>query len=132
MTLPAGASTAAAATTLVAMSATRRPLTAGKVALAAVATLTTVVPVLAAAGMVPAEYAPHDLWIVTIGTLATLVIGFGASLVVGKRKTTRELRGLVFGCGSPGVLASEEEVTVIGDIEPAEKGDSEEDGVRWK
>jgi Na+/proline symporter len=85
---------------------------------------------LAAAGLVPSGYAPHDIWIVTIGTLATLVIGYAASLVIGRRKTNRELRGLVFGCGSPGVLASEEEVTVIGELEtPPEVDDS---GVRWK
>jgi Na+/proline symporter len=85
---------------------------------------------LAANGLVPSDYAPHDIWIVTIGTLATLVIGYAVSLFVGRRKTNRQLRGLVVGCGSPGVLASEEEVTVIGDIEaPA---DSDESGMRWK
>ena len=85
---------------------------------------------LAANGLVPSEYAPHDIWIVTIGTLATLVIGYAASLFVGRRKTNRELRGLVWGCGDPGVLASDEEMTVIGEIEaPAEEDDS---GVRWK
>ncbi|MEX2026086.1 MAG: hypothetical protein WEH44_02280, partial [Pirellulaceae bacterium] len=82
---------------------------------------------LAAAGMVPSDYAPHDIWIVTIGTLATLVIGYAVSLFAGQRKTNRELRGLVVGCGNPGVLASDEEVTVIGELEP-----SEVDETRWK
>ncbi|HZL91906.1 MAG TPA: hypothetical protein VFB96_26280 [Pirellulaceae bacterium] len=85
---------------------------------------------LAAAGLLPSEYAPHDIWIVTIGTLATLIIGYAASVVIGKRKTNRELRGLVWGCGNPGVLTSEEEVTVIGELE--EKDDEESGGVRWK
>jgi Na+/proline symporter len=85
---------------------------------------------LAANGLVPSEYAPHDIWIVTIGTFATLVIGYAVSLFVGQRKTNRELRGLVVGCGSPGVLASEEEVTVIGELEGA--ADADDSGVRWK
>ena len=85
---------------------------------------------LAAAGIVPDKYAPHDIWIVTIGTLATLILGYSASLVIGKRKTNRELRGLVFGCGQGGVLASEEEVTVIGEIEAAAAVDESES--RWK
>lgn len=83
---------------------------------------------LAAAGLVTNAYAPHDIWIFTIGTLVTLVIGYAASLVIGKRKTNRELRGLVFGCGQGGVLASDEELTVIG--EPEAPGDSIE--MRWK
>jgi Na+/proline symporter len=85
---------------------------------------------LAAAGILPGDYAPHDIWIVTIGTLATFVIGYAASLVIGQRKTSRELRGLVFGCGTPGVLASEEEVTVIGDIDSSTEADESE--ARWK
>jgi Na+/proline symporter len=87
---------------------------------------------LASAGVVPGDYVPHDIWILTIGTLATLVIGYGTSLVVGRRKTNRELRGLVFGCGIPGVPASEEEVTVIGELEAPESSGSCESGVRWK
>ena len=87
---------------------------------------------LAAAGILPGGYAPHEIWIVTIGTIATLLIGYAASLVIGQRKTNRELRGLVYGCGTPGVLASEEEVTVIGELEAAETDESDESGVRWK
>ncbi len=85
---------------------------------------------LAALGMVTDKYAQHDIWLVTFGTLSTLIIGYAASLIIGRRKTNRELRGLVFGCGSPGVMASEEEVTVIGDIEATD--DADESGVRWR
>jgi SSS family transporter len=67
----------------------------------------------------------HDIWTVTFGVLLTLVIGYGSSFLLGKPKSKSELRGLVWGVGHLGVLAADEEVPILGDIEPDAPG-------RWK
>ena len=80
---------------------------------------------------VPDQYLPGDVWNVTLAAAITIMVGYGASLVLGSRKSHRELRGLVLGCGHSGILAADEEVAVIGgvdvDAEPAR-----EDEIRWK
>ena len=68
----------------------------------------------------------HDIWTVTFGVLFTLVIGYGASFVLGKRKPKTELRGLVAGVGHLGVLAADEETPILGDIDP------DHEHARWK
>lgn len=101
---------------------------------------------LAAAGMtaqikwpglriLPAGYLPHEIWVFTAGVAVTVLVGIAASLLAGQRKTNTALRGLVVGCGHPGVLASEEEVTVIGELgaeTSAIEGDEDDEELRWK
>ncbi len=50
----------------------------------------------------------NDVWTIVFGTGFTLGVGWGMSLFLGKPKSSAELRGLVAGCGEPGVLASNE------------------------
>lgn len=54
-----------------------------------------------------------SIWTVTFGTLFTLAMGYGLSFAIGQRKTNLDLRGLVAGCGTPGVLATDEEVHLL-------------------
>ncbi len=61
----------------------------------------------------PLEERLAGVWTVTFGTLATLLLGYVASFVLGKRKSKLDLRGLVVGLGTPGVLASEEEIPLL-------------------
>lgn len=77
-------------------------------------------------GFVAPEVWPfHDIWTVTFGVLFTLLVGYGASFLFGKPKSRAQLRGLVWGVGHLGVLAAEEEVPILGDIDPDAPG-------RWK
>ncbi len=73
--------------------------------------------------MLPFNLKVHDIWNVTFGTVFTLVLGYGLSLFVGRRKSKLELKGLVAGCGTLGVRASDEEMTIISGPEEA---------TRWK
>lgn len=65
----------------------------------------------------------HDLWNVTFGTVFTLVLGYVLSFVLGRQRTKLELKGLVSGCGTLGVRATEEELPII---------TGPEEAVRWK
>ncbi|QDU31581.1 Sodium/glucose cotransporter [Anatilimnocola aggregata] len=65
----------------------------------------------------------HDIWTVTFGTVFTLVLGYVLSFVLGQPKSKTELKGLVAGCGTLGVRATDEEMTIISGPEEA---------VRWK
>lgn len=77
-------------------------------------------------GFVAPEVWPfHDIWTVTFGVLFTLLVGYGASFFFGKPKSRTQLRGLVWGVGHLGVLAADEEVPILGDIDPDAPG-------RWK
>jgi Na+/proline symporter len=61
----------------------------------------------------PFEVRCDSIWTVTFGTLFTLVCGYVLSFFVGKRKPNIELRGLVVGCGTLGVLAADEDVQLL-------------------
>ena len=98
---------------------------------------------LAAAGMtaqikwpelriLPAGLMPHEIWVFTAGVAVTMLVGSAASLLAGRRKTNVALRGLVIGCGHPGVLASEEEVTVIGELGGETPSAEDDEELRWK
>lgn len=65
----------------------------------------------------------HDIWNVTFGTLFTLGLGYVLSFVIGRRSSKAELKGLVAGCGTLGVRASDEEMTIV---------TGPEEVVRWK
>lgn len=65
----------------------------------------------------------NGIWNVTFGTIFTLVLGYVLSFVVGRAKSKMELKGLVAGCGTLGVRASDEEMTIIS---------GPEEVVRWK
>jgi Na+/proline symporter len=86
----------------------------------------TVLSLLKKYGYVSPQNWPFDgIWSVTFGVLATLLLGYAASFVLGKAKSRRELRGLVLGVGHLGVLATDEETPILGDIDPEAPG-------RWK
>lgn len=86
----------------------------------------TVLSLLKKYGYVPPEIWPfHDIWTVTFGVVFTALFGYGSSLFFGKAKTKTELRGLVYGVGHLGVLAADEEVPILGEIDPDAPG-------RWK
>ena len=86
----------------------------------------TVLSLLKKYGFVAPECWPfHDIWTVTFGIVFTLLVGYGLSLVFGKAKSKTELRGLVYGIGHLGVLAAEEEMPILGEIDPDAPG-------RWK
>jgi len=55
----------------------------------------------------------HDIWNVTFGTVFTLVLGYVLSFILGRQRSKAELKGLVAGCGTLGVRASEEEMPII-------------------
>lgn len=77
-------------------------------------------------GLIPPDSWPvHDIWTVTFGVAFTLAVGYGSSFILGKRKSKTELRGLVAGIGHLGVLAADEEMPILGDIDPDQPG-------RWK
>jgi Na+/proline symporter len=80
---------------------------------------------LAAAGLVPPTTKLADLWIVLFGFGLTLVVGLLLSFVLGRRKSNHELRGLVAGCGTLGLRATQEEVPLI--TVPEEQSE-----IRWK
>jgi sodium-dependent multivitamin transporter 6 len=61
----------------------------------------------------PFEDRIHGVWTVTLGTVFTLLLGYIVSLMVGKRKSKLELRGLVVGLGTPGVLSTDEEIPLL-------------------
>ncbi len=65
----------------------------------------------------------NGIWNVTFGTIFTLVLGYVLSFVLGRAKSKMELKGLVAGCGTLGVRASDEEMTIIS---------GPEEVVRWK
>lgn len=65
----------------------------------------------------------HDLWNVTFGTVFTLVLGYVLSFVLGQPRSKIELKGLVSGCGTLGVRATDEELPII---------TPPEEVVRWK
>lgn len=71
----------------------------------------------------PTSFRIDDVWMVTFGTLFTLLIGYLLSFVLGRRKDARELRGLVAGCGRLGVRAVDEDLPLITAPTP---------GTRWK
>lgn len=54
-----------------------------------------------------------DIWTVTIGTIFSLMLGYVASFFLGSAKSKVDLRGLVYGVGTPGVRAIDEEMTVL-------------------
>lgn len=66
----------------------------------------------------PLEQRIGGVWTVTFGTLFTLALGLVLSLVVGRRKPNVELRGLVVGLGTPGVLSIDEETPILSVPEP--------------
>jgi Na+/proline symporter len=68
-------------------------------------------PILAPLWPLPVRF--HDIWSVTFGTLFTLVLGYGLSFVLGTPKSRLDLRGLVSGCGTLGVRATDEEMPII-------------------
>ncbi|MBC7851930.1 MAG: hypothetical protein IAF94_00695, partial [Pirellulaceae bacterium] len=77
-------------------------------------------------GFVAPEVWPfHDVWTVTFGVHFTLLVGYAASFLFGKPKSRSQLRGLVWGVGHLGVLAADEEMPILGDIDPEAPG-------RWK
>ena len=65
----------------------------------------------------------NGIWNVTFGTLFTFALGYVLSFVVGEAKSKMELKGLVAGCGTLGVRASDEEMMIVG---------LPEEPVRWK
>lgn len=65
----------------------------------------------------------NGIWNVTFGTLFTLALGYGLSFMMGRAKSKMELKGLVAGCGTLGVRASDEEMTIIS---------GPDEIVRWK
>jgi Na+/proline symporter len=65
----------------------------------------------------------HDIWNVTFGTVFTLGLGYALSFILGRQRSKLELKGLVAGCGTLGVRASEEEMPII---------TGPEEAVRWK
>jgi sodium-dependent multivitamin transporter 6 len=71
----------------------------------------------------PFAVRPHDIWNVTFGTTFTFVLGYVLSFFLGRPKDNVELRGLVAGCGTPGVRAADEELPIVG---------LPEEHVRWK
>ncbi len=86
----------------------------------------TILSLLQKRGFVAAEVWPfHAIWTVTFGVLLTLFVGYGASFLLGKPKSRTQLRGLVWGVGHLGVLAADEEIPILGDIDPDAPG-------RWK
>ncbi len=62
-------------------------------------------------------------WNVTFGTIFTLACGYLLSFFIGRPKSKMELKGFVAGCGTLGVRASDEEMTIISGPEEA---------TRWK
>ena len=77
----------------------------------------------AADRLVPKSWGISDIWTVVFGVLLTFVLGYGLSFVLGGRKSNRELRGLVAGCGTLGVRAGDEQTPRL---------DLEGDANRWK
>jgi SSS family transporter len=63
------------------------------------------------------------IWNVTFGTIFTLACGYLLSFFIGRPKSKMELKGFVAGCGTLGVRASDEEMTIISGPEEA---------TRWK
>ncbi len=61
------------------------------------------------AALRPGGVRVDEVWTVVFGTAFTLLLGWLISFVFGRPKSPTELRGLVFGCGEPGVLAKQEE-----------------------
>lgn len=76
--------------------------------------------------VLPREYAFAEIWNVVFGTIFTFSLGYALSFVLGRRKTNVELRGLVAGCGTLGVRATDEEHPLIS--LPGE----EDNPPRWK
>lgn len=74
--------------------------------------------------VVPSEYAFAETWSTVGGVAFTLALGYAASLVLGRRKSTIELRGLVVGCGELGTRATDETVPLI--------SVPQDEGIRWK
>lgn len=72
----------------------------------------------------PMQERLSGVWTVTFGVAFTLVVGYLASFVLGRPKTKLELRGLVVGLGTPGILSTDEEVPIL--TEP------EEPNRRWR
>jgi Na+/proline symporter len=69
---------------------------------------------LAAADMlVSKDYAFADIWNVVFGVAFTVALGYVLSFVVGRRKSSAELRGLAAGCGTLGVRATDEVTPII-------------------
>ncbi|WP_425617232.1 hypothetical protein NA78x_000905 [Anatilimnocola sp. NA78] len=65
----------------------------------------------------------NDIWTVTFGTVFTFVLGYALSFVLGEPKSKPELKGLVAGCGTLGVRATDEEMLIIS---------APEETSRWK
>ncbi len=57
----------------------------------------------------------NGIWPLTLGVAFSLVLGYGMSLFFGYRKSEKELRGLVVGCGTLGVREPEEASIAIPD-----------------
>lgn len=55
----------------------------------------------------------NGIWNVTFGTIFTFMLGYALSLFLGRAKSKMELKGLVAGCGTLGVRASDEEMLII-------------------
>ena len=64
-------------------------------------------------------------WLLVAGTLGTFLSGYLLSFILGRRKSTTELRGLVAGCGTLGVRSRDEVAPLI-----TLPGESE--GIRWR
>jgi Na+/proline symporter len=72
------------------------------------------------AGVVQVGFAVSEIWVMIVGFAFTLLVGYLLSFFLGNRKSKRDLRGLVLGCGRLGVQARDEEIPIITD--PAEAG----------
>jgi sodium-dependent multivitamin transporter 6 len=61
----------------------------------------------------PQAFAFADIWNVIFGVAFTLAVGYVLSFFVGQRKSSAELRGLVAGCGTLGIRATDEVTPII-------------------
>jgi hypothetical protein len=74
--------------------------------------------------LIPRNYAISEIWHVVFGVIFTYSLGYALSFVVGKRESYLDLRGLVAGCGTPGLRATDEAHPLI--------SLPEERGGKWK
>lgn len=70
-----------------------------------------------------------SVWPLTFGVLFTLVVGYGLSMFLGRRKSKEELRGLVVGVGELGVRELEMDHLDLGDMDVPSPDDNED---RWR
>ena len=80
---------------------------------------------LAARGILPPEYRLAEIWPAIGGFVFALAAGYGLSYLIGRQRTSVELRGLVAGCGELGRRAADEAIPLISVPE-------ESNEIRWK